>query len=459
MTEQRRETSLIRVVIVALLPALIFSVGVGAFLPLIPAVAEQMGAGLEMAGFIAGAMTIGQTIGNMPAGAFVARFGERTGMLVGSALAVAGILLSALATNQWVLLAGILVIGVAHAVFHLARHAFLTTYAPLKYRARVLSTLGGVYRAGLFVGPLISAAVIAITGVAQSAFWVFVACAVIVVVVLLVVPDVEGMVGRAPSGSRGAESDAAAEPAPESAADEQPASETTPEHASGPAGDLESSQEPEPQHAPAARPSVWAAIREHHTVLLRLGLAAGLVMLLRGARNLILPLWALSIGMDEVSTAIIIGISGGIDFALFFTSGWIMDRFSRIWAAVPTMVGLGVGLLALALTSALPSPETWFIVIAIVLGFANGFGSGIVLTLGADVAPRNAPAPFLAGWHFITDASSAAVPFIVAGVTALAGLPITVAVLGGVGLVGAWMLIRWIPRFVPNGGRGAASSG
>lgn len=430
MTDAARphEARLSHVVVVALLPALVFAIGEGAIIPVIPTVAASMGAGIEFAGFIAGAIMIGQTLGNLPAGPVVARIGEKRAMLAGAGLAVAGAVVSALAANAWVLLVGILVIGCSAAVFNLARHAFLTSYAPLEYRARVLSTLGGVFRAGQFVGPLLSAGVIAISGLAHAAFWIFLVCAALVIVVLLVGPDLERT--ASPAGSEAGE----------------------PGAGSGQVLAAVETAEPRPAAA-RERTSVWSAIRRHREVLTRLGVGSGLIALLRGARGVVLPLWAVSIGMDPAPTALVIGISGGVDFALFFTSGWIMDRFGRAWSAVPSMIGMGAGLIALACTPGLPGPQGWFVALAVWIGVFNGIGSGIIMTLGADLAPQAAPAPFLGAWHFITDGASALVPVLVAGVTALVSLSATAGALGVIGLVGAGMMWRWIPRYVPRAPR------
>ena len=71
-----------------------------------------------------------------------------------------------------------------------------------------------------------------------------------------------------------------------------------------------------------------------------------------------------------------------------------MDRFGRLWAALPAMLLMGLGFLALAFTHDLDSSAMWFAMFAAVLGVGNGLSSGILLTLGADVAPRTDPAPF-----------------------------------------------------------------
>ncbi|MCE3378797.1 hypothetical protein LB340_14485, partial [Staphylococcus aureus] len=42
----------------------------------------------------------------------------------------------------------------AGAVYGIARQNYLTVAIPYRYRARALSTLGGVFRVGWFVGPM-----------------------------------------------------------------------------------------------------------------------------------------------------------------------------------------------------------------------------------------------------------------------------------------------------------------
>ena len=58
----------------------------------------------------------------------------------------------------------------------------------------------------------------------------------------------------------------------------------------------------------------------------------------------------------------------------------------------------------------------WFGTFAMVLAVGNGLSSGILLTLGADVAPKTNPAPFLGSWRTLTDAGGAATPLLVSGI-------------------------------------------
>lgn len=154
--------------------------------------------------------------------------------------------------------------------------------------------------------------------------------------------------------------------------------------------------------------------------------------------------------LDAQTIALVVGVSGAIDFALFYASGQVMDRFGRLWAALPAMLLMGAGFVALALTHGLPQSAMWFALFAAVLGVGNGLSSGILLTLGADVAPQSDPAAFLGSWRTLTDAGGAAAPLVFSALVAAFSLSIATAAMGAIGFVGALAFLRWVPRFVPR---------
>jgi MFS family permease len=395
----------------AILPTLLFSVGEGAIIPIIPQVANNLGASLAIAGVIASMILLGELFGDIPSGWIVSRIGERNAMIYAALLSVAGLLTALVAPNPFVLGVGIFAIGLSTAVFALARHAFMTSFVPQAFRARALSTLGGTFRFGYFVGPFIAAAVIHLTGSTQSVFWVHIAACVGAAVLLIVLRDpAEALaVRRAPSPTREGEKFVAAE-----------------------------------THG------LFRTIWNSRAVLSRLGAGAALIGAMRASRQVILPLWAVSIGISDTQTALIIGFAGAIDFALFYTSGQIMDRFGRLWSALPSMIGLGAGHLILAFTHNGPGAIPWFIASAGFMSIANGIGSGILMTLGADLADRSNPAPFLGAWRFTGDAGSAAAPLALSAMTAAVSIAFASGVLGVVGLIGAGLLLRYVPRYAPR---------
>jgi MFS family permease len=158
--------------------------------------------------------------------------------------------------------------------------------------------------------------------------------------------------------------------------------------------------------------------------------------------------------MDATGIALVVGISGTIDFALFYTSGQVMDRYGRLWAALPATVAMALSFLVLAFTHDLPGAEIWLLGCAVVIGIGNGLSSGILLTLGADLAPREDPAPYLAAWRTLTDLGGALAPLAVSAI-AVASLPLAAAATGALAVLGSAGFARWIPRYIPRarGGR------
>ena len=102
------------------------------------------------------------------------------------------------------------------------------------------------------------------------------------------------------------------------------------------------------------------------------------------------------------------------------------------------------------MTSQATIPEMRFAKFAAVLGVGNGLSSGILLTIGADLAPKDDPAPFLGSWRTLTDAGGATTPLIVTGITAISSLSFAAGAVGLIGLLGAVAFVRWLPRFLPH---------
>src|SRR5690606_23714356 len=126
------------------------------------------------------------------------------------------------------------------------------------------------------------------------------------------------------------------------------------------------------------------------------------------------------------------------------------DRFGRIWAVLPSMIAMGLGFGVLAFTLEFGNAEIWFIGLSMFLALGNGLSSGILLTLGADLARQENPAPFLGAWRTLTDAGGAITPLAVAGIIAAASIAWASGAVAVLGLIGAGMFARWLPKYVPH---------
>lgn len=399
-------------------PTLLFALGEGAVIPLIPVIAAGLGADLAVAAVVAGAVVIGQLCGNLPAGWLVAKIGERITMVLAGLFGMAAAVAMVLAPTNLLLAASAFVLGLCAAAFGLARHAFMTTRVALDIRARSLALLGGSFRLGIFIGPFVAAVLLQLFGDEHAAIWFLFACLALLVLLVAFGPDPEKTHPLAHPESAHLVAD-------------------TGEAVSGVIRTQESL-------------GVFRTMWRHRGVLSRLGMAASALAAVRSARMVVLPLWGISLGLDAQTIALVVGVSGALDFALFYVSGQVMDRFGRLWAAMPSMLLMGAGFLVLALTHDGEMAVLWFGMLAAVLGVGNGLSSGILMTLGSDTAPPGDPAPYLGSWRTLSDAGGASAPLIVAGIAAIASLPIASAVIGVIGLLGAAGFLRYIPRYTPR---------
>lgn len=377
-------------------PAILIGVGQGAIAPVIALSARDLGASVGVAGFIVALTGLGQLVGDIPAGAFASRIGERRAMICASALLCGALAMCVYATQVWMLGVAIAILGAAGAVWGIARHSFLTEAVPYRMRARAMSTLGGTHRIGMFVGPFVGAAAMA-RGGTDNAFWVYIAAAVAAGVLVAALRDPSSAIPAAERGNSGAD---------------QPTGGTL------------------------------QVLREHLPVFRTLGLGVFAVGAVRAARQAVIPLWGEHIGLDPTTISLIFGIAGAVDMIMFYPAGKAMDRFGRVWVAVPCMTVMALAYCLVPLSH----DATTLLATALLLGFGNGLGSGIVLTLGSDASPVDGRAKFLGGWRLCADSGNACGPLLISGVTLAAALGPAIWATALLGFAGAAALWRWIPR-------------
>ncbi|MDX3000800.1 MFS transporter [Kribbella solani] len=370
------------------LPALLYGIGQGAIAPVVALSATQRGASVAVAGLVVAAAGLGQVIGDIPAGALTNRIGERSAMLYATVFVSLALAACLVVPNVWGLAIAIGCTGLAGAVWGLARQAYLSEAVPIELRARALSTLGGVQRIGSFIGPFLGAGAMKFLGT-DGAYWVHLVAAVLACGVLVSLPNVTHARGR----------------------------------------------------GPVAAQSTWGVIRDHLPVLRTLGVGALLVGAVRASRQVVIPLWALHIGLDAQTTSIIFGLSGAVDMLLFYPAGSVMDRLGRKWVAVPSMFVLGLAHLLLPLTHTTATLTA----VALLMGIGNGLGAGVIMTLGADASPAVGRAQFLGAFRLFADTGNGAGPLLLAGATALLGLGPAIVIMAGTGWAAATAMHRWIP--------------
>jgi MFS family permease len=395
------EFSLRSIALPAFGPTAVWSIGVGATIPVVALSARGLGASIALAAAFVLIEGLSAFASSLPAGSLVARIGERRALVGAAVLDALGAALAVLAQNLWVLGIAVGLMGTTGSVFLLARQSWLTARAPVRIRARAMSTMGGVQRIGLFVGPFVAAPVIVWWGT-QAAYAVAVVAGLSAAVWAWFALRDDDLVDPE-----------AAPPSPAVATE---------------------------------RVRLVDVVRSHRRVLSTIGLGVVLIGVARQGRFIVVPLWAESVGVSNSGTAVIFGIAGAAEVLLFYPAGSVMDRFGRVWVAVPFLLVLGLGMVLLPFTHGFAAVAA----VSTVMGVGNGLGSGIVQTLGADAAPAAGRAQFLSAWRFLSLIGQNGAPLLVSAVTVVASLAAACVVLGVVVLAGAPLLARWLPAHDPR---------
>src|ERR1700733_7004546 len=359
------------------LPNLIIATGQGAMIPVLVFAAKHVHASPAVATLVVFVNGFGTMLFDLPAGRIVARFGEQRASWVAAALLGGGLLGCLYSRDVLELSVFIFVQAAGWAVWSLVRLTHLSRVAPVWVRGRALSIFGGVTRAGNVFGPFIFLAV------AGHEDQKHVAAAFLIYLITVVIGFFWLVLARDKS-------------------------------------DHEASQ----TNSERIRPMRVVADNKREFATAGVGTLG--VSLLRGSRNAIIAVWGSHIGLSASQVSVIFAFSSLLDLTLFYPSGVVSDRWGRRAVAVPCIALLSIGHLIIPFSHTYAS----LFVVALVLGFGNGMGSGIVMTLGADRAPEVGRASFLAVWRMVSDGGTAGGPLVDAIVVGLGAIALAGPVVG-----------------------------
>jgi MFS family permease len=363
------------------LPTVLLALGQGALLATLPLFAAELGVGYTMISVISAAAAMGTLITDVPAGALLHRIGLRRAMLIGCALVVVGTLSLALDLSPEAIVALRVLAGIGTALWGLSRHAFIAGAVPVERRGSAIAMFGGINRIGIFGGPALGGLVGTLFGL-QSSFVLTGVMAILAwIAAFLFVPhDQEVAVHRRGGASR-------------------------------------------------RWSIVRRTVREHSGDLSAAGIAQLFAQMIRQGRQLLIPLVGAQIGLNAAEIGTVMTISAVVDMSMFFPAGFLMDRFGRKFASVPSfaIMAVGIGLVPFATSFATLAAA------GVVIGLGNGLGSGSMMTLGADLAPEGATGEFLGIWRLIGDVGMVVGPLVVgliAGALSLDGSAYVLALAG-----------------------------
>ena len=368
-------------------PELLYTIGQGLILPVLPRLATSLSGSVAGAAGIVALVAVGTLAIDIPAGVIAARWPQRTLVItVLGTFAVTGLLA---AGARSVLLLGVaaLLMGACRGSWMVGRMAFARATVARAQRGRVLATLGGVNRIGTFaVGPALGGALAGVLGLRAP----FVALACLMVLAAL------------------------------AALRWTPVSPAPPRH-----------------HSHGGWYHPLAILRDHWRVLLRAGPAIIALNLIRAGRSLFIPLWGESIGLSVAQVGLALSASGIADMMLFYPTGLIMDRLGRRWAAVASILVMSASLALMPLTGSFLS----LLLVGVLAGVGNGLGSGFLMTMGTDLAPQRGAGEFIGLWRLIGDVGTTAGPTVIGAVAAVLSLAVAGPAVALLGVAGAALFI------------------
>jgi MFS family permease len=358
----------------------------------LPLLANQRSDAYSFASIIVAAAAFGTLVADVPTGTLMIRLGLRTTMLLGAALVSLSTVALALPINSELILVLRIIAGVGTAFWGLSRYTFITQQVPPELRGRAIAGFGGINRVGVFAGPLAAGAIVTAAGLSAAFVLAGVLAALALVAAWLWIPHEIVASNVAPNGAP----------------------------------------------VTGAIRGTWAALEGIRSDVLFAASAQVLAQLVRQGRHLLVPLYGVEIfELTAFQVGLVMTLSAVIDMVMFGPAGFLMDRFGRKFATVPSFSIMAIGILMIPLASSF----TGLLVAGLVIGLGNGIGSGTMMTLGADFAPQSFTSTFLSLWRFIGDSGQVIGPLVVGIVAEAFTLRQSAWVLAGCSLACAFMLM------------------
>jgi MFS family permease len=386
--ESAQATSVYRRLLLPIyVPTLLSSVSLQALLVLLPLYVLERGAGAAVAALLIGLRGVGMLLFDLPAGIFLARLGDKPVLLAGLVAMTISTALFALSDNLWLMSAAALVSGMGFTAWMIGRQSYITDNCEIGERGRAIAAMAGIMRMGGFIGPAVGALLAQALGFG-AAFIILSASAG--AAVLFVMSFSHNVL-------------------------------------------------PETQLGNAHFTNIKEIVGANARVLSTGGAASLGLQLMRSGRILLIPLFGHFLGLNITDIGLIISFAAMLDAAMFFPAGMIMDHYGRKWASVPCLVLFAASLALLPLTLGYYS----LLAVSLLAGFANGLGTGSLLTLGSDLAPVKGRKEFLGIWRFIGDIGHAGGPLMIGALINLATLGAAAMATAGIGLFSA-AVMYWL---------------
>lgn len=321
------------------LPSLIMALGFGMIVPAIPLLGKTFGVSMGFAAQVVTVQVIGRFFSWIPSGVILDRAGIRPGMIIGALIAVISAVITAFAPAFWIILLSQFFSSFGLNLWMVGRELAAIDLVKVDQRGRQMSALFGIRASGTALGPAIGGVILDTYGF-RSIFLIYAGVALVVMIISATIRD-------------------------------------TPRQSSRP---------PETVLGFTRLSQINPYFRFTYIILI---LATFSAMLRTQVLNSMLPIYVVNeLGYTATKTGFMFFIIGIITIAMIVPAGLISDKIGRKWATVPPALLAGIGFVAYPLVKGIPG----LLVLAVMLGIANGMALGSMTTYTYDIVPNHSRA-------------------------------------------------------------------
>ncbi len=371
------------------LPSFFMSLCQGSILLILPLYALDLGANAGVAAVVFSIRGLGNMVMDVPAGVATARLGDKHTMLAAVGLmAITGFIASQAASPTGLAFAAFF-FGGAMASWLIARLTHISEAVPVHHRGKAIATMAGLQRFGNLLGPVISGTI----AVSFGFEYVFICVGIVATIAVLLV------VIFVPTNKKGYQ-----------------------------------------EETPGILKLVPHILFNQRRIFATAGMAILLLTMVRAGRQLLIPLWGESLGLDAADIGLIMGSAAALDMAMFPLAGFMLDNMGRRYSAFSCLGFLSLGMILIPFTTGFAT----LVVAALVIGLGNGLGSGINMTLGADFAPPDQRGEFLGVWRLMGDSGSFAGPMLMGYIANTFLLSMAFNVTAAIGVLGMVIIVFFV---------------
>jgi len=360
--------------------------------PTLPILAQEIGASKAAIGLIAAASTVTGILTSLPAGLLSDRRGRRPLLIASGLVFFSAPLLYFFIHSAWQLALVRIYHGLATAVFGPVAMAYVADLAPVRRGERL-----GYYTSATLVGrtvaPVVGGAILTGLGAWQGVYVVCAGAGLLALVGMFLLPEPKA--------------------APMAAAEK------------------------------VGRAPLRAVFANRNILVTSVAEAAQFLAF--GALEAFLPLYALSVGVNEAAVGLLFGVQVGVRTLARPLMGILSDRYGR---KGPIVLGLGLTGATMALFA---QAQAWWALLGLSLAFGLGLSIASAATSAyvADLAPAEARGAALGYMSTIMDVGQATGPILLGFILAGASYPVGFAAVGAV-VLGAMALFATAVSRAPS---------